>query len=63
MIKKFAVEVKQSTYRDSEIEISITHNGFQWWTTKMDVEEWPEVVAAVESHLEPRTTQQTESEK
>ena len=51
---KFAVEVKdcENSKYDGRMDISVTHNGHQWWTTWLNIEEWPEVVAAVESYLE-----------
>jgi len=53
---EFNVEVTDSeNHRANTImDIRVTHNGHQWWTTWLDIDEWPEVVAAVDAYLAKR---------
>lgn len=50
--KKFAVIAEKSSGYETEMDISITHNGYQWTTVRIDPDEWPEVVAAVDKYLD-----------
>lgn len=48
----FAVNINESRYRPGEKSLNITHNGYQWTTASLTIDEMRAVVKCMNEHLE-----------